>query len=97
MAEYVIDGVDVTDPDAYATYSRDVPATLEPSGGGFVARGGDYEVLVGELTAPRLVVIEFPDHERATVWHASDAYQKILPIRQANARTSFMVAVDSLP
>ena len=29
MAAYVIVAVDVTDPDAYATYSRDVPATLE--------------------------------------------------------------------
>lgn len=97
MAAYIIVAVDVTDPDIYATYSRQVPATLEPYEGRFIVRGGDYEVLEGEFTAPRLVVLEFPDLDRAEAWHASDAYQAILPIRQQNAQTQFMVAVDGAP
>jgi uncharacterized protein (DUF1330 family) len=97
MAAYIIVGVDVTNPDDYATYSRDVPATLEPFGGRFIVRGGSYDVLEGEFTAPRLVVIEFPSRDQATAWHESDAYQAILPTRQRNAQTFFMVAVDGVP
>ena len=96
MAAYVIVAVDVTDPDTYATYSRDVPATLEPYGGRFIVRGGTYEVLEGAFPAPRIVVLEFLDLDRARAWHASDAYQAILPIRQQNAETHFMVAVEGM-
>jgi uncharacterized protein (DUF1330 family) len=97
MAAYIIVAVDVTDPDAYATYSRQVPATLTPFEGRFIVRGGGYEVLEGEFTAPRIVVLEFPTREQATAWHESDAYQAILPTRQQNAETFFMVAVDGAP
>ena len=96
MAAYIIVGVDVTNPEDYATYTRDVPATLGAYGGRFIVRGGSYAVLEGDFTAPRVVVLEFPDLDRAKAWHESDAYQAILPIRQQNAQTHFMVAVEGV-
>ena len=94
MPAYVIVGVDVDDPDAYSTYSRDVPSTLEPFDGRFLVRGGDWALLEGEWPSSRIVVLEFPSVERATAWHESPEYQAILPIRQHNAKTHFMVAVE---
>ena len=94
MAAYVIVGVDVDDPEAYADYSRDVPGTLEPYGGRFLVRGGAYSVLEGAWPADRIVVLEFPNVDQANAWHESTEYQAILPIRQQNARTHFMVAVE---
>ncbi len=94
MAAYVIVGVDVDDPDAYSTYARDVPATLEPFAGRFLVRGGDWSLLEGEWPSSRIVVLEFPSVEQATAWHESPQYQAILPIRKQNAKTHFMVAVD---
>lgn len=94
MAAYVIVAVDVDDADAYATYARDVPASLDPFGGRFLVRGGDWSLLEGEWPSSRIVVLEFPSLEQATAWHESSAYQKIMPIRQQNARTHFMVAVE---
>lgn len=94
MAAYVIVGVDVDDPDAYSTYSRDVPATVEAHGGRFLVRGGDWTTLEGEWPSSRIVVLEFPSVEHATAWHESPEYQAILPIRQQNAKTHFMVAVE---
>lgn len=96
MPAYVIVGVDVTDPDAYGEYTRQVPATLEPYGGRFIVRGGAFEVLEGNWPAPRIVILSFPDIERAKAWHESGEYQAILPIRQANARTHVMVVVEGL-
>lgn len=96
MAAYVIVGVNVTDPEAYKEYSSQVPATLEPYGGRFLVRGGAFEVLEGDWVAPRTVVIEFPSVERAVAWHESDVYQAILPIREQNAQTYFMIAVEGV-
>lgn len=96
MSAYVIVGVDIDDPEAYAGYSREVPATLEPFGGRFVVRGGTYEVIEGAFEPDRIVVLEFPDAEQAHAWHASPAYQAILPIRQRNARTSFLLVVEGV-
>jgi uncharacterized protein (DUF1330 family) len=94
MAAYVIVGVDVTDPEAYSDYSRDVPATLAPYDGRFLVRGGDFSVLEGAWPSSRIVVLEFPSIEQAHAWHESPAYQAILPIRQQHAKTHFMVAVE---
>ena len=96
MSAYVIVGVDVTDPKAYTEYAREVPATLEPFGGRFVVRGGAYEVIEGAFEPDRIVVLEFPDAEQAHAWHGSPAYQAILPIRQRNAKTSFLLVVEGV-
>jgi uncharacterized protein (DUF1330 family) len=96
MPAYVLVGVDVTDLEAYGEYTRGVPATLEPYGGRFVVRGGEFEVLEGEWPASRIVVLTFPGVEQAKAWHESVEYQAILPIRQRNARTHFMVVVDGV-
>lgn len=96
MPAYVVVGVDVEDAEAYSAYTREVPATLEPYGGHFVVRGGTFDVLEGEWTAPRIVILAFPDLEHAKAWHESAAYQAILPIRQANAKTHVMVAVEGV-
>lgn len=96
MPAYVIVGVDVTDPGAYTAYTREVPLTLEPYGGRFIVRGGHYEVIEGAWDPDRIVVLEFPDAARAHAWHASPAYQAILPIRHQNARTSFLLVVEGI-
>lgn len=96
MSAYVIVGVDVHEPEAYAAYTRQVPATLEPHGGQFVVRGAPFEVLEGEWRPARIVVLRFPSVEHARAWHASAAYQAILPIRARHARTSFLVVVPGV-
>ncbi len=96
MPAYVIVGVDVTEPEAYEAYRREVPATLEPYGGRFIVRGGAFEVLEGDWPVSRTVVLAFPSIEQVRAWHDSAAYQAILPIRQQHARTEFMVAVEGV-
>ena len=96
MPAYVIVGLDVTEPEAYETYRREVPATLEPYGGQFVVRGGAFAVLEGNWTASRTVVLAFPSVEQVTEWYNSAAYQAILPIRQRHARTQFMIVAEGV-
>jgi len=76
MPAFIIVQVDVTDPEAFATYRDQVPPTLEPFGGEYMVRGGEQDVLEGDWAAARTVVLKFPSVERAKAWHASDIYTK---------------------
>jgi uncharacterized protein (DUF1330 family) len=95
MAAYVVVNVEVNDPEAYREYTAQVPGTLEKYGGRFLVRGGEPQVLEGS-PLPRVVVIEFASTEQANAWYQSPEYQAILPIRQRNARTSFLVIVPGV-
>ena len=96
MAAYVIVDVEVTNQDAYEEYRRQVPATLESYGGRFAVRGGRYETLEGSWRPQRIVVLEFPDFDRAKQWYASPEYQAIVPLREQNARTNFLTVVEGV-
>ena len=47
MPAYVVAGNHVTDAEIMGEYATLVPATLEPFGGKFVVRGGQFDVVEG--------------------------------------------------
>lgn len=92
MSAYVIVQVDVHDPDRYESYKSMVPPTLGAFGGRFLVRGGEIETLEGDWAPARLVVIEFPDSDRARQWLESESYRAARELRHATARTQMIVA-----
>lgn len=66
-------------------YLQKIDETLAPFDGRFLVHGGAKTVLEGDWPGS-LVVIAFPDRERATSWYESSAYQAILPLRTHNAK-----------
>ena len=74
MPAYVIADVEVTDEALFEKYRQLVPATVEAFGGKYIVRGGRSEVVEGDNTPHRTVIIEFPSFEQARAWHASDEY-----------------------
>ena len=81
MAAYIIANVDVKDPDAYQNYTAQTPGLVEKFGGKFIVRGGDFEMLEGQLPLTRVVVIEFADVDAARKFYHSPEYQEVLKIR----------------
>jgi uncharacterized protein (DUF1330 family) len=75
-------------------YLQRIDATLAPFGGRFAVHGGDVEVLEGSWPG-HLIVIEFPDRDRASAWYNSDAYRQILALRTDNSRSD-VVLVDGV-
>ncbi|WP_145109871.1 DUF1330 domain-containing protein [Cereibacter sediminicola] len=71
-------GVDIV------AYLTGIDATLAPFGGRFIIHGATPQVLEGAFPGD-LIVIAFPDLERARGWYGSDAYQAILPLRLRNS------------
>ena len=71
---------------AIVEYLQRIDATLEPFGGRFIV-----EVWEGAWPG-HLIIIEFPDRERARAWYESSAYQEILPLRTNNSEGDVVVA-----
>ena len=65
MAVYVIYQGEVLDSERYEVYKTAAAESIRAAGGRYLVRGGDIEVLEGEVPAGRTVVLEFPDRNTA--------------------------------
>jgi uncharacterized protein (DUF1330 family) len=90
MAAYLIADVEVTDPDVYELYKKDLPASLAPYGARYLARGGTIEPLEGGWDPKRIVIIEFPDMARLKAWYESAEYKPLITLRQRSARARLL-------
>jgi len=96
MPAYVIAAVtDAWDQEKLAEYRERNTDVVAAHGGRFVARGGPHEVLEGEWSPKRLVIIEFPDMASARGWYESDAYAPLRELRRG-ASTTDIVVVDGV-
>lgn len=86
----------VTMGPAIVEYLQRIDATLAPFGGRFIVHGGEVDVLEGSWPGT-VIVIEFPDRDRASAWYNSDAYQDIVALRTDNSQSDIILAdgVDS--
>ena len=88
---YVIAQVEVTDPEAYAAYRQQVPASLEAHGGRFIVRGGAQEVTEGDWPTDRTVVLEFASRADARAWYDGPAYAEAKKARWRSAVTNMLI------
>jgi uncharacterized protein (DUF1330 family) len=92
MAAYVIASVtDARDQEKLAEYRERNTDVVAAHGGRFVARGGRHEVLEGDYTPVRLVIIEFPDLDAARGWYESEDYAPLRELRRSASDTDIMV------
>jgi uncharacterized protein (DUF1330 family) len=88
---YILAEVEVTDPALFETYRPLAAASVAAFGGKYLVRGGAAEMLEGEHSLGRMVVLEFPSPERAMEWYRSVDYQKALAIRLKSASTEVLL------
>ena len=91
MAAYVIVDVTIHDKEKYAEYIKQSPATVEAFGGRFAVRGGNVEVLEGNWTPGRFVMLEFDSLERAKEWWSSEMYREPKKLRQSASSANVIV------
>ena len=91
MKAYVIALEAIHDEAMFADYRKQVPDTLVPFGGQFIARGGKWTTLEGEWPHPRTVIIEFPSREAADAWYQSADYKKIVGLRHKSSSGNLIV------
>ena len=95
MAAYMIARVNVTDWDRYNEYIKVTPGIIAKFGGRFIARGGETITFEGPEEKWRIVVVEFPDLEKAKEFYYSPEYTDAKKIREGAALAQF-VAIDGL-
>ena len=91
MTAYIIVDVEITDPERYMAYVKQVPATLEPFGGRFIVRGGRAANLEGSWQPKRIVVLQFDSVEQANGWWSSEIYREPKALRQSASITDMIV------
>lgn len=91
MSALIIVDIDVTDPVRYEDYKRLASASIAAWGGRYLVRGGESEVLDGDWTPRRLVVLEFDSVDQAKAWRASPEYAQAKAVREECARSNMIV------
>ena len=91
MAAYVIVEIDVLNAERYETYKQMVSPSLAKYHGKYLVRGGKAELLEGDGSPKRIVIVEFPSFEEATAWWESPDYAEAKKVRQASANTKMIV------
>jgi uncharacterized protein (DUF1330 family) len=82
---YAVGHITVKNPEKWAEYRAQVPATLEPWGAELVFRGRQAVALAGENPHADIVVIRFPSLDALNAWFSSAAYQSLIPLREQAA------------
>jgi len=91
MPAYVIFLVDVSDAARYDNYKARSGPSVVSAGGRYLVRGGESQVLEGDLPAGRTVVIEFPDVAAARAWYDGPEYSEIRRLREGAADVTLYV------
>jgi uncharacterized protein (DUF1330 family) len=91
MSAYVIVEVTIHDHKDYEHYKKLTPTAIAAFDGKFVVRGGQTITLEGDWKPERIVVLEFPNVERANEWWHSEIYTEAKLIRQRAAKTKMII------
>ena len=95
MSAYIIANVTVTNPEQYEQYKKLSSIAMQVHGAEVCVRGGAIEVLEGDWTPGRLVVLKFPTLQAAHAFNDSPEYAAARASRQG-AAVMRMVVVEGL-
>ena len=95
MAVYIMSQLTIHDRDRYTQYEEGFMEVFEQFNGKMLSVDEDPKVLMGDWTATRSVLIEFPDKKSAYAWLMSEEYQEISKHRIA-ASTANSILVQGL-
>ena len=95
MSAYIIVEIEITDPVGYEEYKKQAAATVHRYGGKYIVRGGKTEVLEGDWTPKRIVILQFDSMNRAKEWLNCEEYREPRKLRHKTARTK-MILVEGI-
>lgn len=95
MAAYLFVNIEVKDPGEYAEYRSGVSPMIHKHGGEYLARGGAAELIEGDWTPSRVVLLKFPDMAALKAFLNDPEYQPLKNLRLRAAETQ-MLAVEGI-
>jgi len=91
MPAYLIVNIVVKDPETYEQYKKGVPPYIAKYGGEYLARGGKCEVMEGDWTPSRLVLVRFPDAAAAKAFLDDPGYAPIRELRLTSTKSDTVI------
>jgi uncharacterized protein (DUF1330 family) len=95
MSGYIIANVQVTNPVQYEEYKKWSSAAMQAHKAVVCVRGGQVQVLEGDWSPERIVILKFPTFEAAKAFYDTPEYLKAREAR-AGAAIMRMVVVEGL-
>ncbi len=92
---YIIAHVTVTNPEQYEEYKKLSTIAMQAHGAEVCVRGGKVDVLEGDWSPTRLVILKFPSFEAAKKFNDSVEYDAARQSRQG-AAVMRMIAVEGV-
>ncbi len=92
---YIIASVEVTHPEQYEECKKWSSEAMRVHGAEVCIRGGKVDVLEGDWTPGRTVVLKFPSFDAARAFHDSPEYRKARAAREG-AAIMRMVCVEGV-
>src|ERR1700722_16986687 len=96
MGAYFISDPSVKNVEALDMFRARALASITHYGGRYLARAGLVEPIEGTWTPSAIIIIEFPDLERAKIWYRSTEYATALAVRD-EAISRRMILVEGMP
>ncbi len=95
MAAYFIADGSIRNREALELFRAQAAASVSHYGGRYLARDESVEPLEGTWTPGVIIIIEFPDLERARTWYRSAEYAAALAVRD-DAISRRLILVDGI-
>ena len=92
---YIIVNSTISNPEQYAAYRQVASKAIEAYGAEVCIRGGAIEVLEGDWTPDRVVLLKFPSTQRAREFYNSPEYSLARQAREG-AAVMRMVLVEGI-
>jgi len=96
MPVYVVVQGRIENRDMLGEYIGKALPTIAANGGRVIGFDETPEVVEGEISHPRTVILEFDDREAFRRWYDSAEYQEVLPLR-LESTPGTLIVVDGLP
>lgn len=91
MSSYVLIDTATLDEQAYSEFAVKIREAVMAAGGSFLVRGGDVEVIEGDWSPQRIVILAFDSAEGAGSFVRSDSYTGLKQLREQAVKSNVVV------
>ncbi|OAF05600.1 hypothetical protein AYJ54_01475 [Bradyrhizobium centrolobii] len=92
MKAYLVLDLSVNDFAGFKTYITEIPAFIARHSGRYIVRGVQPTTIEGDWTPERLVIIEFPEREKAEAFLSDPDIQELFKLRHATTTSRLLLA-----
>ncbi|MDP3694364.1 DUF1330 domain-containing protein [Bradyrhizobium sp.] len=93
MKAYLVLDFSISDFDGFRKYIAEIPAFIAKHSGKYIVRGGEPTIIEGDWKPERMVILEFPEREKAEAFLGDPEIQDLFKVRH-DTTTSKLVLVD---